>query len=280
MVQNFSPRSLAVPEVWAQIYPKGSHSNCALLLVPMHSLRQSACLRPQVRARRGALQAIPLTPAAAPAPGANKPSHSSSVAEAKEQQQHAWDVAGAVVRPAFRARPWDYQEQQQGANPAFKAAAAPLPRTKVRFWLSGRWGWAQILAFCSAPQRGRRKGEWCAAACGSAFDGWVQSGIRQIYLHPCNVHSPMRRACTHATCLHACLISTLHGTIALASAWDCICNGPGLGPSHQPGHHPLLPLSPLARPPGACAVCERERRVPQRPRSQRHAAPADSARSG
>lgn len=144
--------------------------NCAAIAAmqtiqqpPIGSVRACACIRPG-RVRRSA----PLRPvcstaaAAAPAPETNKAASISgggSSGAVEKEQQHAWDVAGAVVRPAFRARPWDYQEegqppQQQGV-PSGKAAAAgttALPRTKVRCIIRAlRVG--GVIAFCSAAQR-------------------------------------------------------------------------------------------------------------------------------
>lgn len=129
------------------------------------SVRACACIRPGRVRRSAPLRPICSTaPAAAPAPDTDKAASSSGSgsgggAVEKEQQQHAWDVAGAVVRPAFRARPWDYQEegqqQQQGGVPSGKAAAAgttALPRTKVRSIIRAlRVG--GVIAFCSAAQR-------------------------------------------------------------------------------------------------------------------------------
>lgn len=127
--------------------------NCAAIAaMPMQTLqrpqigsvRACACIRPGRVRRSAPLRPICSTaPAAAPASDTDKAASSGSGSgngAVEKEQQHAWDVAGAVVRPAFRARPWDYQEegqqqQQQGSVPSGKAAPAgttALPRTKVR----------------------------------------------------------------------------------------------------------------------------------------------------
>ena len=223
--------------------------NCAAIAaMPMQTLqrpqigsvRACACIRPGRVRRSAPLRPICSTTAAAavPAPGTDKAASSSgsgsSSGAVEKEQQHAWDVAGAVVRPAFRARPWDYQEegqqqQQQGSVPSGKMAAAgttALPRTKVRqvgnIIRALRVG--GVIAFCSAAQRAPRVARACmAASCAYGTGRWAQAALQGRQAHG---SMPCECACTAAwkstVCDTVILFTGKQGHAASRIACSCL----------------------------------------------------------